>query len=107
MLHDVRERHPLEAAPGGMDMEDRVQANLAREIDASLLEKQSEARQTVEDALRRSDRLDDGTCARCGEPIGRARLRAVPFTEVCRACKDAEEEGERSAAMPRSLRVTS
>lgn len=35
------------------------------------------------------DRLDQGTygiCARCGRPIGAARLRARPFAELCIDC---------------------
>jgi RNA polymerase-binding transcription factor DksA len=104
MLHDVRERHPL--AAGGMDMEDRVQADLPRELDASLLEKEAEARQLVEDALRRSEQGDHERCTRCGEPIGRARRRGVPFTAVCRACKDAEEKGMHPEVSPRPIPIT-
>jgi DnaK suppressor protein len=107
MLRDVRERHPLEAAPGGMDGEDRVQADLAREMDARLLEKEATSRQLLEDALRRTDRGNDGSCTRCGDPIGEARLRAVPFTDLCRACKDREEQETRSAGSPRSVSITS
>lgn len=40
--------------------------------------------------LRRAlDRLDRGvyeTCSRCGEPIARARLEAVPYTDRCAEC---------------------
>jgi RNA polymerase-binding transcription factor DksA len=34
-------------------------------------------------------RIDDGTygsCARCGDPIGEARLDALPWTPLCRKC---------------------
>lgn len=34
-------------------------------------------------------RIADGTygdCARCGEPIGEARLDALPWTPLCRRC---------------------
>ena len=34
-------------------------------------------------------RIADGTygeCARCGEPIGEARLDALPWTPLCRSC---------------------
>ncbi|MBO3759338.1 TraR/DksA family transcriptional regulator [Ciceribacter sp. L1K23] len=30
-----------------------------------------------------------GTCAKCGEPIGEARLHAVPYTPFCQACASA------------------
>jgi len=34
-------------------------------------------------------RIDDGTygsCVRCGEAIGKARLDALPWTPLCRTC---------------------
>jgi RNA polymerase-binding transcription factor DksA len=88
-LHDVRERHPLEAAEA-TEAEERIQVDSSREIEASLLEHEAESRRLIEDALRQAVRRGD-LCSRCGEPIGEARLRAVPFTDLCRACKDREE----------------
>ncbi len=43
-------------------------------------------------------RLDDGTfgqCTRCGRPIGSARLRARPMTDLCIDCKTETEQLER------------
>jgi RNA polymerase-binding transcription factor DksA len=88
-LHNVRESPQLEAT-GTTDEDDRTQTGLLREIDVSLLEKEAEARARIQEALRRVGSGDEA-CTRCGGSIGRARLRAVPFTDVCRACKDKEE----------------
>jgi DnaK suppressor protein len=90
-LRDVREGHPVQAA-GATEAEEWVQADSSREVEASLLEKEAEERRLVEDALRRAARGDDAVCVRCGEPISPARLRAVPFADLCRACKDRDEE---------------
>jgi DnaK suppressor protein len=95
-LHDVRERHPLEAAEA-TEAEERIQVDSSREIEASLLEREAEARRLIEDALRQATRSGD-LCSLCGEPIGEARLRAVPYTDLCRACKDREEAAEASPA---------
>ena len=31
-------------------------------------------------------------CSDCGTEIGEARLKAVPFAELCRDCQEAREE---------------
>lgn len=44
------------------------------------------ARQRLEHIEAALDRVDEGTygtCEVCGEPIGEARLEALPFTTVC------------------------
>ena len=37
----------------------------------------------------------DGTCAKCGRPIGRERLEAVPGTTCCAACQNDRECGRK------------
>jgi RNA polymerase-binding protein DksA len=51
----------------------------------------------VRDLLRKIDRalvrMDDGTygiCARCGKPIEKARLKALPYADLC--IKDAQAQ---------------
>jgi DnaK suppressor protein len=46
-------------------------------------------------ALRRLDAGTYGTCATCGQPIGEARLAALPSTITCVTCA-AVAEGARS-----------
>jgi len=40
----------------------------------------------VRSALRRLDAGTYGRCAKCGEPIGAARLTAIPSATTCVAC---------------------
>jgi RNA polymerase-binding transcription factor DksA len=40
----------------------------------------------IDAALARLDGGTYGDCARCGQPIAPARLRALPATAVCAAC---------------------
>lgn len=71
-----------------------------REKDLSLkLSAQEDLRQ-IEAALRRIERGSYGICERCGQPIGMARLEAVPWAVLCIACQEREESerGDRLAA---------
>ena len=45
----------------------------------------------IDRALERMDRGDYGTCARCEEPIGPPRLKALPFAEQCIGCAERSE----------------
>ncbi len=38
-----------------------------------------------------------GTCAKCGRPIGRERLEAVPGATCCAACQNDQERGRSRA----------
>ena len=49
----------------------------------------------VDDALARLDAGEYGTCAECEEPIGEARLQALPYATLCIQC--AEEVEQRGA----------
>jgi RNA polymerase-binding transcription factor len=42
----------------------------------------------IEDALTRINRGSFGVCEVCKQRISRARLEAVPWTRVCRDCKE-------------------
>lgn len=58
------------------------------EVDAlagSLLE----TLQEIEDALTKFEAGTYGRCERCGEPIGEARLEAMPAARLCMACASA------------------
>ena len=37
----------------------------------------------------------EGTCAKCGRPIGKERLEAVPGTTCCAACQEDQERGRK------------
>ncbi len=61
--------------------------NVERERDLAL---SAQARATVDEinvALAKVDKGTYGTCERCGQPIPRARLKAMPSAALCVACK--------------------
>lgn len=52
-----------------------------------------EAEEGLRDVNRALGRLEEGRygdCTRCGEPIGEARLQALPMAEKCVRCADLE-----------------
>jgi len=54
----------------------------------------------IERALRKIDDGSYGLCEACGRRIPLARLRLVPFAELCVECKREEEEGEGPGSPP-------
>ena len=45
----------------------------------------------IDDALARIRHGEFGICAECGEPISKARLKAVPWSRWCRDCKEQQD----------------
>ena len=45
----------------------------------------------IEDALARIRHEEFGICEECRQPIGKARLEAVPWTRWCRDCKERQD----------------
>jgi len=63
------------------------------QIDSSyaIAEQEVEELKLIDEAL---ENIEDGTygiCEECGEPIGKPRLRALPYAVLCLKCKEAEE----------------
>jgi len=60
------------------------------EADLQIQRRQSDAHlmRAIEDALTRINRGSFGVCEVCKQPISKARLEAVPWTRVCRDCKE-------------------
>jgi RNA polymerase-binding transcription factor DksA len=50
----------------------------------------------INEALRRLYNGTYGICEVCGEPIGRARLEAMPYARLCVRDKEKEERANRS-----------
>jgi DnaK suppressor protein len=47
----------------------------------------------IEGALMRIQREDFGICTECGQSISKPRLEAVPWTKLCRDCKEQRDSG--------------
>lgn len=60
-------------------------------LSLALLENESSSLREIDLALERMDHGTYGACEECGNPIGKARLRALPQATLCRACKSLEE----------------
>jgi DnaK suppressor protein len=83
-------------AAGGLEGDLIDQANADAEAELQICLHQTDARllRAIEEALGRIRQSTFGVCQICKQPISKARLEAVPWTHLCRECK----ERERSAA---------
>lgn len=70
------------------DLADQATGN--NEVHVALRLRQTDAKilQAIEEALVRIEGGNYGLCRDCGEPIADARLNAIPWTRVCRGCKE-------------------
>lgn len=77
----------------GFDEEfaDAGTATFERERDLSISNNIKDLLDKIEHALRRIDDGTYGICERCGKPIERARLRALPYASLCIEDARAEE----------------
>jgi RNA polymerase-binding protein DksA len=77
----------------GFDEEfaDSGTATFERERDLSISNNIKDLMDKIDHALKRIDEGTYGICERCGNPIERARLRALPYASLC--IKDAQAEG--------------
>jgi DnaK suppressor protein len=65
-------------------------ATFERERDLSLENNVRDLLQKIEKALTRMDEGTYGVCERCGKPIEKARLKALPYANLCIADAQAQ-----------------
>jgi DnaK suppressor protein len=77
-------------AAGGLEGDLIDQANADEEAEVQIYLHQTEGRlaRAIAEALVRIEQGTYGVCAVCKQPISAARLEAVPWTHVCRECKE-------------------
>jgi DnaK suppressor protein len=80
---------PVPAA-GGLegDVVDQANADAEAELQIHLHESDGRLLIAIEEALARMRQGTYGVCVVCKEPITKARLEAVPWTHLCRECKE-------------------
>jgi RNA polymerase-binding transcription factor len=77
----------------GFDEEyaDSGTATFEREKDLSLVNNLRDLMDKIDKALAKIDGGTYGLCDRCGKPIEKARLKALPYATLCLKDKQAEE----------------
>jgi DnaK suppressor protein len=76
------------------------------ELEFALIQMKAETVNRIDEALRRLEEGTYGHCFECGDDIGEARLRALPFAVRCKDCEEIRElaeQRERSAAQRRTV----
>jgi DnaK suppressor protein len=68
-------------------------ATFERERDLSIENNVRDLMHKIERALQRMDAGTYGICERCGKPIEKARVRALPYVDLC--IKDAQAQSRR------------
>ena len=86
-LGEAQSRVP---AAGGWEGDVIDQANADAEAELQIRLHQTDGRllQAIEEALDRMRQGTYGVCVFCKQPLSKARLEAVPWTHVCRECKE-------------------
>ena len=77
---------------GFNDIADRASDALFTELAHGVAELASDDLRRIERAIEKIDRGTYGRCEACGCRIPAARLRVLPFAELCVECKRQEEE---------------
>ena len=77
-------------AAGGWkgDVVDQAIADSEAELQIRLHKSDGRLLRAIEEALARISQGTYGVCAVCTQPISKARLEAVPWTHLCRECKE-------------------
>ena len=88
----LAEASALVPAAGGQpgDHLDQATADTEAELQIRLRRTDGRLLRAIEDALARIRDGTYGVCESCGEPISKGRLEAVPWTRLCRDCKERE-----------------
>ncbi len=87
---DTQARVP---AAGGLegDLIDQANADAEAELQIRLHQTDSRLLRAIEEALTRIRDGTFGVCKACGQRISKARLEAVPWTRLCRECKEEQQ----------------
>jgi len=80
----------------GMDAYDLASEERDREINFILSDRERAKSQQIDDALARMAEGSYGICDSCGLEIAEERLRALPFTRMCRDCQQDQEREART-----------
>jgi DnaK suppressor protein len=89
-LRSLRETLPAEVAEV-KDTEEQSVADFVQEVDFALMQMKSDTLSKIDQAIQRLERGAYGVCIACTGDITAARLKALPFADLCRGCQEQEE----------------
>ena len=89
--HDIAEGLNGSVRDAGDDDADTGSKAFEREHELALTQNARDLLDQGERALGRIDAGTYGVCESCGQPIGKARLRAFPQATLCVTCKQRQE----------------
>lgn len=78
---------PAVIEPRG-DLADQAIADTEAKLQVHMRQTESRLLRAIEEGLGRIARGTFGLCSVCGNPISKVRLDAVPWTRLCRDCKE-------------------
>ncbi len=70
------------------DMVDQANSDAEAELHVHVHKSDAKLLRAIEEALARIRRGTFGVCQSCQQSISKARLEAVPWTHLCRECKE-------------------
>ena len=73
------------------DVADQATVETEAKVQARLRQTESHLLRAIQEALGRIEQGTFGICQVCEKPIPHVRLEAVPWTRVCRECKERKE----------------
>jgi RNA polymerase-binding protein DksA len=76
-----------------LHMADVGSENYDQEFTLGLIENEQGTLELVNEALKRLEQGTFGQCVKCGEPISKPRLQAIPYTRHCIRCARVAENG--------------
>ena len=100
---------PKTGDPEGGDVCDIASSDRERELTLRLSERGREKLKQIEEALERIEDGSFGTCEQCDAKIPKGRIKVMPFSTTCVACKSKQEkhrklyEGASDYALARDL----
>jgi len=80
----------------GMDTYDLASEERDREINFILSDRERMKIKQIDDAIERIEDQTYGVCESCGLEIAEERLKAMPFTRLCRDCQQDQEREAKS-----------
>jgi DnaK suppressor protein len=90
-LREEAEQLAAEMEPGDIQFDEESgeggTLNVERERDLALSAQARAAVEEIDKALAKIEQGTYGICEKCGEPIKKARLKALPYASLCISCK--------------------